>query len=273
MLARLVGALALVAGCLGEPARHSCAPARKINEISSDSQEFTPFLAHDRHEIYFASNRDGNYNIYRGTRRTVDGTFDAVQQLTFAMVDTFDPVLSGDGNTLWLVQGSGDSGGQILQSPRDNTNGFSAYQQVFANLGTVLHPTFTDDGLWVYYAKSQTDVATNHDLYRAHRASTSVDFGDIEALPVNSMFDEADPAISADGGALLYETNNVDGGPPGTHIVQVSTRDFANPTLVTGLMPGDGTDEELGALHPDDRTIVYVSYSGSLSFDVWIYCE
>ncbi len=282
MTARALALVAVVlAGCLDQPARPPCVAAHPISEINSTSPDIVPFLSADRRDLLFTSDRDGYFTIYLAHRAAWNDMFSMPVQIVPPQSsggDTFDALLSEDGNTLWYVHGDGNTGGDMYEAQRDSSpRGFSGDRVVFPELGKLLHPTLTADRLTIYYAVAQPQPVsgvTYHDIYTAHRASTADPFGEIHALPFDADdVDEYSPAVGADGSVLLYTTNAV-AGLNGEHIVTATrAKSFMDGTLVDGL--GQATDEndELGALHADGKTIVFSTSRDGMGDDIWIACE
>ncbi len=97
-----------------------------LSTLNSASNDVQPFLTADGSEIYFASNRAGDYDIYRATSQNgVYGTPSAVAELNQAGFDDADPVLSADRLTIFFSStrpgGLGES--DIWVATRTSTGG------------------------------------------------------------------------------------------------------------------------------------------------------
>jgi Tol biopolymer transport system component len=74
-----------------------------LSTLNSASNDVQPFLTPDGSEIYFASNRTGDYDIYRAALDNgMYGAPSAVAELNETGVDDADPVISADGLTMFF---------------------------------------------------------------------------------------------------------------------------------------------------------------------------
>jgi len=277
MIVRIAIALSL-AGCLSEPGR-KCSTAHQVEGLHSAGFDIVPSLSPDRHELWFTSDRGASYSVYHAHRDGIEGAFDAPVLLdnpenTF---DTFDAVLSADGNKLWYVKGDGNNGGDVYEATRDgSTRGWTGDHQVFSNLGSILHPSLTANELFIYYAvrNGGPTGTAYHDIWTASRGSTDVEFG--EAMPVavsTDAADEFDPSISPDNSVLLYSTNGVT-DLPGEHIMKATRLDnYGDSKLVEDVAPAADNNDDMGAYHADGQTFVFSTSRDGGGQQIWIACE
>jgi hypothetical protein len=278
-------ALALVplTACLATPDPPTCSGTKLLSEVSTTNEEFSPWLSDNRLELYFTG-PDGGPSILWTSRSAPGLPFAAPTTLRLKTGgdDLFDPTLSSDGRTLWYVVGSGASGGKIMQATRDDTGGFgdiTSDVQVFPELGSVLHPTFTKDGLQVFYA---TRPGNNFDLYSASRASTGdTMFTSITSLTsLDTSGDDSGATISEDGETLYFNSPRFgDAADQSANIGHIgfATRagGFADPKPFPTIQRFEGAEDLLGSVSPDGRTVVFSSSrTGGIGLhDIWIACQ
>jgi len=119
-----------------------------LSTLNSTSNDVQPFLTADGTEIYYASNRTGNYDIYRATVQ--GGSYGAptpVAELNQAGVDDADPVLSADRLTVFFSSTrTGSLGGSdIWTATRTSTTAaFGTPTNVME-----LNSTTQDDPTWL----------------------------------------------------------------------------------------------------------------------------
>lgn len=83
-----------------------------LEEINTISHEVSPFASLDTLELYFASSRNGDMQLFKATRNSVNDLFDNIEHLTLYNMPgghSNFPALSSDGSTLYFM---GQSGGQ-----------------------------------------------------------------------------------------------------------------------------------------------------------------
>jgi WD40-like Beta Propeller Repeat len=121
------------------------APITSLNSASNDVQ---PFVTSDGAEVYYASDRTGNYEIYRATvQGGVYGAPTPVAELNQAGVDDADPVLSADRLTIFFAstRPGGQGGSDIWTATRTSTtSAFGASTNV-----AELNSTAQDDPTWL----------------------------------------------------------------------------------------------------------------------------
>ncbi len=147
-------------------------PARNLGpEINSPEDELYPSVAPDG-TIYFASERSGQWQIYRARRRA-DGTYDKVEALpapiNIAGVWSFNPFILSDGKTLVFTSLNRPGGfglGDIWVSTATDSGAFDTVR----NLGPLVnskedefHPSVSADRkAFFFIRRPQTGNADVH---------------------------------------------------------------------------------------------------------------
>jgi Tol biopolymer transport system component len=273
MIARAVLA-ACVAACVSEPARPTCTEPRPLDEINDGHVEYAPRLSHDRKTLLFtAGAAAGGNTVYFVHRDDTLGPFGPRNQFLDSIpgVDRFDPVLSSDGATLWYLEGSGITGGDIYQASIDSAGKVGSASQVFPELGPVIHPTFTADMLQVFFS---IEVSGDHDLFTAKRKSTSAPFEPAIVLDMlNTGGDDDGASISPDGETLYFASPVL--GDDGNPHLRYATRagNFADPHPLPAVPDVAGTADSLGSVHDDGATVAFARSDGPFTSELWIACE
>ncbi len=279
-------ALASLGACVSTPDR-PCSPPRELTELTEAGLSppfFSPTLSRDRRNLFFGSpNGCGARNgLWRAHRDDPVGTFSSPMCLipSDATNDNFDPTLSSDGSTLWYVYGDGNSGGVIIQVQLAGTNGdgnVTSTQPVFVpQFMKVLHPTFTDDLMHMYFVV--TDGNGNHGLATASRGSAmEPQFDTMQPLDaLNLTGTEAGTTILPDGSKLYFESRQF-GNDNADHIGYATRAgQFADPKELASPHHVVGYGDDLGSIHPDDQTIVFESYRSTrdpMRPTLWLACE
>jgi hypothetical protein len=278
MIARALPLLALGA-CISEPPRPPCSPARELTEIDVPPPLFSPALSRDRRNLFFSarSPNPGGNAIWRAHRDDPTGKFAHAEFFidSDTVSDAFDPALSPAGDTLWYVDGSGQSGGALHEVHLDGMQGAGniVTNDPIAVGVSLLHPTFTDPPTRMYFVEYVGDL----DLYTATRADATAAVFDPEVPldELNTNAQESGATITPDGTTLYFESSGLSND--GRDNIVVATRSggmFVNPTAIA-VQHVDGWDDDLGSVHPDGTTIVFSSGrdGDNMSPTLWIACE
>jgi len=285
---KLALAAALSTGCLSltEPPPPDCLKPRLLEELSDPlsppSDDASPWLAPDRREILFSSDRGADVRLFNAKRESIDEPFDGPVEIAGLEIPgtTRDPFLEPDGLTLWFtVQEPMAQEPRIYRAqraaPRSST--FAKAERV--ELGDGAHPSMTGDGLTLYF--SRKNGASLSSIWRATRSSTSAQFGD--AVEVTSVRG-ADltsghlraPTINYDGNRLLftYSTSGVE--PFGIFESDVLGGEFEPGTPEQDTARTDALDSDQDpSFHAGAETFVFASdrTPGSSDLDIYVACE
>lgn len=128
--------------------------------------------------LYFASDRSGNFDIYR-SERDRNGNFSAPLNVTSVNSGTHDegPAISRDGLEMLFssYRGGGSGDRDIWVSTRSSV---SADWGAPVNVTTVnsefddAHPAHSPDGGVIYFGSSRDGGSGSYDIYSAHRLCT-----------------------------------------------------------------------------------------------------
>ena len=184
------------------------APVLMTGLLDAGDEIQDPTLSPDELEIYFASLKNGTYDIWHSTRVAIGAPWSPgvlVQELATTSAD-YEPDLSYDGLTLYFSSDRPDnSTARIWVSQRSaRTDPWGTPQVV--NLGTTSAdrgPAVDVRGLLMVFAADHR--ANDFDLYRSTRASTAVAWGAPVAITeVNSSVFDWDPAVYDSGLGLVF---------------------------------------------------------------------
>lgn len=259
-----------------------CAPPRPLLELQVDD-DFDPWMVPGRTEVYFTGRGNG-YNVYQAVRSGVSGTFNAptlIESHT-AGSDAFSPLLSANGQILWWVVGSGDSGGLVHQARRQVDGTFSdTGATVFSELGEIGHFSMTDDELHVFFTQH---TRGNFDLYTASRATPGELFGQPQELvALNTIGDDAGPTITPDGSVLYFNSPRFgDASDQANNIGHLgfatAATGFTDPQPLAAVPPIGGKEDLFGSVI-ENHTFVFVSsrpvpgIATLTGHYMWIACE
>ncbi|MCX5638296.1 MAG: hypothetical protein NTX52_11485, partial [Planctomycetota bacterium] len=83
------------------------AQVRKLDEISTASDEAHPFPSADGLQLYFASNRSGNFQLFKATRESLDAPFGNVEHLSFFDTpggNSSSPCIASDARSFYFAR-------------------------------------------------------------------------------------------------------------------------------------------------------------------------
>lgn len=159
----------------GDPMTWSFDTIEPVDELNSDANDDDPTLRTDLLEIYFASRRGGNEEIYVATRSSVDDVWDVPEAAPFGngAGDETSPELSADGLTLTFARDSPGqpSGHDIWITTRISVDDAWMPALPFGSLnenGFETSAVFADDPLDLMLCASRRDTIGATDIYRAN---------------------------------------------------------------------------------------------------------
>jgi hypothetical protein len=238
-------------------------------DLTSDGFDGDPYLSADALTLYFASDRQGDPDVFVATRadlgspfgntvplddiNTNDGewTFAAAEDGLLAYFNTDRPGGTGDAD-LWQV--TRDS----IAEPWGNPSPISELNSDGPEWGAFTTP----DGLTIYYVPT----ASGADCYRASRPSRTEPFGPGTPLSVNSPEADTAPTLSADGLLIVLASRRP--GGLGNQSLWYATRPSIGAAFSTPqLLPVVNTEGQEGEPHLryDACELLFASGSGGLS--------
>lgn len=223
----------------GEPS-----PLEGLN--TSEFDELGPCPSWDGSVLYFASNRtggEGGYDLWRAERRE-DGTWLPPENLGAGVNSPFDeygPALASDERTLVFSSNRPSTESALERAEEgeanwdatlrrnvgrapfdlyrvalegDDAHAGAAEAEVIAALTSPADEgaaVFSPAGDFLYFASNREGGAGGFDLYRARMRGDV--FGDPESLgsPINTEWNELDPALWQDGFAIIFSREVVSG--------------------------------------------------------------
>ena len=175
-----------------------------------------PSTTGDELELYFDSNRAGDYSVWTAQRSSPACAFGPPTQLAVLDVgaSATAPFVSPDGLRLYYMLGLPE-GTLMWTSRASRTDAFVAGTPITGIVGT-MHgtPALSADQLSIYY---DSGVNPTRDLSTASRATIADPFAAATQLSVDTADDEADASITADGLELHFASNRP-GGPGGSDL-------------------------------------------------------
>ena len=172
-----------------------------VDELNSDEDDDDPTLRTDLLEIYFASRRTTNEEIYVSTRSSVDEAWDVPEAVDFmnGVSDETSPELSADGLTLTFAHDSPGvpSGHDIWIATRPSVDDDWGQAVAFASLnanGLETSAVFADDLLDLMLCATRRDTIGATDIYRAS----------VEGLEGEALFDRVAPLSSGAGDCDIF---------------------------------------------------------------------
>ncbi|MFB0556216.1 MAG: LamG-like jellyroll fold domain-containing protein [Phycisphaerae bacterium] len=198
--------------------------------VNGSSDETDPSLSADGLSLFFRSNRpggSGGLDLYVTTRATIDDPWREPVNLgpiVNSAGNDSDPSISHDGLSLYLSTFRGPRpgglGGDDIWVTRRASTSHAWGEPV--NLGPPINtahndfmPTISADGLSLFFSSDRPGGYGGYygDIWVTTRATTDDLWGEPVNLgpTVSSLYNEADPSISADGSTLYFNS----GWPPG----------------------------------------------------------
>jgi len=245
--------------------------------INSSAADVHPSISPDGITLYFASNRNGTYQLFRATRQSLDAPFGNLEQLSFfdcPDCSLYYPFLSSDGKAFYFVKSTSEQTLDIYVSysytpEPDKWSEPVPLTEVNTDYGDRT-PFLSYDSLTLYFSRGQTPQFYYHRIYQAARQIPSGPFTQIsEISTLNPPHgDVCHPWVSPDNLRMYYW------GPNGK--LEISKRTSTNDPWP----PGTDISElnALGALYnpaltPDELTIVFMGYKlpdGKGNHDIWM---
>jgi hypothetical protein len=189
-------------------------PITEVNDFDNLSGE----LSGDGIEIVMSKNQSG-VDFHHALRAAPTGSFIAFAPMPTASEtgEDYSPSLSRDRRVMVFGSQRGNTSGELYLAKRAQPGDTEwSTIELLPDLNTNSReegPHLSADQLTIYFASNRPGGSGGFDIYRSTRSNTSVDFP--PATPVtelNSVEDERDPWLSADGRLILFArgTNNQD---------------------------------------------------------------
>ena len=197
-------------------------PPVEVTELSSALEDDDPSLTADMLEIYFKTDRDGDNDVYRATRTSVDDRWSApsrVDELSSSSNDN-TPEVSFDGLTIHLASDRGGGGVEIYRSTRaSRSDPWEAPVRVDELSSSLADLAAAMDEARLALVMTRLDAAaTDADLFVANRATVAEPWSAPVAIDeLNTMMHEADAVLDTRG-LLLFFTRTA-GGTGGRDLV------------------------------------------------------
>lgn len=226
-----------------------------ITSFNYDSD--TPSWSPDGQWIYFSSNREGNYDVYK---MRWDGS-DAVR-LTTDPRDEFWPRLSPNGLKIVYGVKFGEDNFQLFVM---NPDGAGA-QNISNSQKNEERPSWSPDSSWILFmdCRGPNDPTTQYcDISRVNAD------GSRKQKITNTSYSEIWPTLSPDGTTIAFVANirSYDGNADSNIDIFLSNADASNPRRVT---TGTAMDTN-PSWSPDGSRLVFKSARDATSeTDLWV---
>lgn len=256
--------------------------AQELMTLSTGGDERDPWISGDRKTLYFASNREGTFDIFRAERTSPSLPFGPPTRLVnLSVTNASDDraSLSADEKTLVMAseRGGGNRSQLYIAVRPDTATEFGSPDQRRLDAVNAAHPDSLDpflsgDGLVLYLApdpggpmRQKIVVATRSDVNSDFRPPV-----DVPGINVAGR-ETADPALSPDQRVIVF-TSDRDGGR-GKLDLWYATRasagqDFGAPALIPTA--NDGEDDADPMLDADGCELYFASRRNGGDFDLFV---
>jgi Tol biopolymer transport system component len=243
-----------------------------LTALNSPSHELEPCLSPDGLTIYFASNRDGTWDVFQATRSSRTEAFSSVEKNLEVSTDTDAETrfaLSKDGLEAFLAtdRPGGAGGSDIWRATRSSTTTpFSPadFKPVAAlsSSANEWDPYPSADGLRLYYViHDWVDGMGGTEIVVAARSDPQAAFSAPAAVQgVNSSVVDDNPAVTADERVIVFSSERPGGQGDKDIWYAVSasdTDDFSSPKPVPAVNSAND-DSEL-YITPDGCELYFAS--------------
>ena len=218
--------------------------ARLTGETAHD---FYPSFSPDGNEILFASNRDGNYDLYL---KVLDG--DILEQLTDGLGEASSASFSPDGTQVVFSNKVGDKPSSLWTVDRDGKHPLLLYE----GDGNAVNPSWSPNGKSIAFAMSSAAAPQSYEIF-------------ILDLETNKIAPVTKGHLSNTGGS-------VDWSPDGRTLLlfagEPGNNNIYSLELVSGAITQltDGGNNAAPSWSPDGRWIVFNSMRASENANIFI---
>jgi Tol biopolymer transport system component len=244
-----------------------------VPNVNSPSDDRTPRLSADELEMFFASNRSGNFDLYvarRASREAEFGTPEPIGELN-TMGFEYAPFLASDNLTLYYHPGP-----EIFVARRPSrTEPFSASAPVAGINGPQdeSDPYIMQNDQLMYFTSNRNNVS--YDIYRSTRDISGTFSTPTPVTEINKDTSvEGSPVVAADGLTIYWAT---DMGVAGVAEIWVATRPSTSAAFTSPIRHGTlnptQTSFDVPGWVSADNCVIYISSnrsSGVGGTDIWV---
>ncbi|MCJ7729818.1 MAG: hypothetical protein MUO27_08090, partial [Sedimentisphaerales bacterium] len=188
-----------------------------LAEINSSAADVHPSISPDGLTLYFASNRNGTYQLFRATRQSLDAPFGNLEQLSFfdcPDCSLYYPFLSSDGKAFYFVKSTSEQTLDIYVSysytpepdkwsePVPLTEVNTEYEE--------WSPFLSFDGISLYFSRVRTYIPHYGRIYQASRNTSSGPFTSV--IEISELNESGAyvfcPWVSPDNLRMYYNTES-----------------------------------------------------------------
>jgi hypothetical protein len=237
----------------------------RIVELGSASTEYTPFLSNDALDLYFASDRLTDFDVYRAQRATTSSAFQMPQPVPNVNTAAEESQLTLSRDGLEALLGSNRGGERdIWRATRAlTTDPFGAFT-VVSNIATnadEYNAILSHDELRLYFAAdSRSGGLGLYDLWYADRVARDQPFGTAVLAPLSTTATEASPTLIATERVIVFTSDRA-GGSGALDLWYATRTDTALPFGIPKPVPGVNTAVEdlTPFLRPDGCELLFAS--------------
>jgi Tol biopolymer transport system component len=244
------------------------APSRIVAVANSPSVDYTPFLTTDGLDLYFSSNRGGNYDIYTSHRPTIAGTFGAPQLVAGVNSSSEESqmTLSRDGLEAFLDSNRGGNRDIWRATRAVATDPFGAFSDITEIVSSAdeYNAVLSYDNLRIYFAAdSRTGSIGLYDIWYADRPSRGQPFATpalFGANVIDTTSTDASPTLIATDRVILFASNR-SGGSGGLDVWYATRPDTTSPFGTPKPVPNVNTaaSDYTPYLRPDGCELFFAS--------------
>lgn len=211
-----------------------------------------PTLRDDLCEMYFASDRDGNQDIYVSKRNVATDPWGPpvpVPELSSPTNTDSGPEISADGRTFWLARNTSANGFEIMVASRTSLTAPWSTPTVIPELSSTLDeraPQITSDGRTMYFIRD-TGLNATKEIWAATWTPASSSWTNLrEVNALNSPSNEENPTTTGDGLEIYFDSTR-DDVANASYLVYRSTKPmgggpFGDPVAVPELTGAVSTE-------------------------------
>jgi TolB protein len=220
--------------------------APKSSETDQKLSPQLPQIAPDNGRLVFASNRDGNRNIY-----SVFTSGNGIKQLTDDPAADYAPRWSPDGEKIVFVSNR-DGNSEIYIMDADGKN----QTRLTDNPSDDISPDWSPDGKQIIFSSKREG---NYEIYLMSAQGEKASLNQL----TKTKYDEINPSISPDGAKILFQVKERT-----AYSLSIMGIDGKQVKRVTYSDP-DITYND-GAWAPDNSHFAYVIKYGGIRGEIWV---
>jgi hypothetical protein len=248
-----------------------------IASLANPGIDYTPFLAPDGLELYFATDRTGNFEIYSARRPTLTGTFGAPQPVAFTNTAAEESQLTLSRDGLEAFLGTNRPGQRdIYRATRTlATEPFGPFSIVTEIVSTAdeYNAVISYDHLRVYFAADTRPGNIGlYDIWSAARPARDQPFAAPALISeLDTTADEASPTLIATDRVVVFTSSRA-GGSGALDLWYATRANPAGPFGTPQPVPTTNTtaSDYTPYLRPDGCELFFASNRAGTNIDIFV---